>query len=91
MTELCKDSYQRGYDQAFADMYHASGDEDHAEKCGECRACGVVHQVVEDTVHQIAAFMTEAEFYVFSAIVANVKERREALRTTKRNKHSRGV
>ena len=83
----CKYTFQEGYDKAFADIYKASGNEDHSEKCGECRACGVVTTVIEDVVHQLAAFMTEDEFWVFSDIVENVKERREADRASKRNKH----
>lgn len=86
-AQCCKASFQRGTDEAFAAMYRASGSEDHAERCGECRACGVVTTVIEDMVQQLSAFMTDEEFWVFSGIVKNVRERREAERATKRRKH----
>ena len=88
MKSCCGDSFQRGYDRAFADMYRASGDDDHMDRCGECRACGVVHTVIEDVVQQLTAFMTEEEFWVFSSLVEDVKDRRDLLKMMKRNRQS---
>ena len=77
MVEFCKADYQEGYDAAFAEMYAVAGNFDHAEDCGECRACGVVKQVIEDTVQQLVAWMMEDEFFLFAGIVESVRERRE--------------
>ena len=88
-ANCCKSAFQRGYDKAFADMYRVSGIGDNAERCGECRACGVVTTVIEDLVQQLAGAMTEQEFFVFTGIFENVRERRETERAAKRNKPQR--
>ena len=81
--EFCKESYQKGYEGAFAEMYSVSGNPDHSVACGDCRPCGVVQTVIEDVVQQLAAWMTEEEFLAFSGIVECVRERREEARGQK--------
>ena len=74
---LCKESYQKGYDAAFTEIYRVSAQLDHHTVCGSCRVCGVITTVIEDVVGQLAAWMEPEEFWVFSGIVENVRERRE--------------
>ena len=85
-VHCCKSSFQKGYDEAFAEIYRTAGSPDHAARCGECRPCGVVRTVIEDAVHQLAAFMTEEEFWLFSGVVEKVRERRRLERAAKRRK-----
>ena len=80
MTTLCKSSFDEGYNYAFIEIYSVVGNVEHSESCGECRACGVIKSVIEDTVHQLAAWMEPEEFWVFVGIVKNVKERRERVK-----------
>ena len=77
ITPLCKESYQKGYDAAFIEIYKVSAQLDHHTVCGSCRVCGVITTVIEDVVQQLAAWMEPEEFWVFSGIVENVRERRE--------------
>jgi len=86
VTTLCKSSFQEGYNYAFIEIYSVVGNIEHAEECGECRACGVVRQVIEDTVHQLAAWMDPEEFWVFVGIVESAKERREQAKLGGREK-----
>lgn len=77
---LHKESYQRGYDAAFAEIYRVSSNLDHHQVCGSCRVCGVITTIIEDVVQQLAAWMEDEEFWVFSGIVETVRERREKAR-----------
>ena len=45
--------YQRGYEAAYAEIYAAVDSEDHPANCRECRACGVIRQVIESTFMEL--------------------------------------
>ena len=78
MVEFCKRNYQNSATTPLsAEMYQVVGNPDHTETCGECRACGVVKTVIEDTVNQLAVWMSEDEFFLFAGIIETVRERRE--------------
>ena len=79
-TPLCRESYQKGYDAAFGEIYSVSAKLDHHAACGSCRVCGVITTVIEDMVEQLAAWMEPEEFWLFSGLVETVRERREKAR-----------
>ena len=54
--------YQRGYEAAYAERYAAVDSEDHPANCGECRACGVMRTVLEDSMRRLGGKMTPEEF-----------------------------
>ncbi len=78
---LCKDSYQRGYNDAFKEMYRSINSKEH-DDCDSCRACGVVSEVTEHLVQQLSAWMTEDELEEFTDIVVRVGERRRIAKMT---------
>lgn len=73
---ICRESYQMGYEAACSEMFGSANDNCHHEGDDSCRACGVVAEVAESLVEQLAAHMTEAELEVFTDIVIRVGERR---------------
>ena len=62
-------SFEAGYRVACDEIYHAVEYEDHPEKCGVCRACGVIRTVIEDAASTLCDQMTQEEFLTFAAIV----------------------
>ena len=49
--------YQRGYDAALAEIYAALDSDDHPANCGNCRACGVIRSVIEDTFTRLSLLL----------------------------------
>ena len=71
------ESYQRGYDAAYGELYRSANSNEHHEGCDSCRACGVVAEVAENVVEQLASWMTEAELDAFTDTVIRIGKRRE--------------
>lgn len=75
--ELCKDSYQKGYDDVYGEMYRSTNNDDYREKCDDsCRACGVVAEVTENVVQHLAVWMTGDEIDYFTDLITRVGEHR---------------
>ena len=75
--ELNAESYQRGYDAAYGELYRSANSNNHHAECGSCRACGVVAEVAENLVEQLASWMTETELDAFADTVIRIGKRRE--------------
>ena len=73
---LRKEGWQQGYDAAFGEMYRSCNNDAHHGDCDSCRACGVVSEVAESMVQQLAAWMTEEEVDYFADLIIRVGERR---------------
>lgn len=76
---FCRESYQKGYDAAYGELYRSSGDGCSHEGSDSCRACGVVAEITENLVQQLAAWMTNAEIDAFTDMVVRVGERRRSV------------
>lgn len=72
---MAADDYQAGYDAAYADIYRALDDPDHARHCAGCRPCGVMKSVIEWTMLGLAPALTEEEFETLAGIMASARDR----------------
>ena len=70
-------SYQQGYDAAYAEIYAAVDSEDRPANCGECRACGVMRTVLEDSMRRLGGKMTLEEFNTLAGILKAVNGRED--------------
>ena len=59
-----------GYEAAYREIYTVINDENHQSTCGECRACGVIDEVVEILMETLAGKLTQDEFYVVAILLA---------------------
>ena len=73
---MASTDYQRGYEAAFAEIYAAIDSEDHPANCGDCRSCGVIRTVIEDTFIRLGEKLTREEFYALAGIVGAVNSRK---------------
>lgn len=67
---MAQSEYERGYDAALAEIYAALNSDEHP--CGNCRACGVIRSVIEDTLLSLANVMTEEEFTTIAKIISRL-------------------
>ena len=67
-------SYQRGYDDAYAEIYAAINSDDHPANCGTCRACGVMRSVLEDAMSTLAQKPSQDEFWTLAAIFKRLNQ-----------------
>ena len=72
---MATESFQAGYDAAYAEIYAAIDSEDHPGQCGNCRACGAMRSVIEGMMLTLSRKLTEAEFSTLAGILARVNAR----------------
>ena len=68
--EIVTRGYQNGYNAAYAEIYKALDDLDHAHHCAGCRPCEVMKSVVEWTMQGLGPLLTEEEFNTMAGIMA---------------------
>ncbi len=72
---MASTDYQRGYEAAYAEIYAAIDSDDHPANCGDCRACGVMRTVLEDSMRRLGGKMTPEEFDAQAGILKAVNGR----------------
>ena len=50
-------------------MHAAIESEDHPRNCGDCRACGVIRAVIDDTMRQLSEMLDTVDFLELVRIV----------------------
>ena len=76
---MASEEYLRGYEAAYAEIYAAIDSGDHPGICGgECRACGVMRSVIEDTLLNLGRILTEDEFATMANIMARASLRNQS-------------
>ena len=66
--------YQRGYEAAYAEIYAAINSEDHPANCGDCRACGVMRTVLEESLMELGKKLSQEDFWSLAAILKRANE-----------------
>ncbi len=59
-----------GYRAAYDEVYHILNDQEHQAECGQCRACGLITNVVEVLMESLASKMSQDEFFGLALILA---------------------
>ena len=63
------------YDAAYAEIYAALDDLDHARKCGGCRPCEVMKATLEWMMQGLSRRLSQDEFYTLARILAKAETR----------------
>ena len=66
--------YQRGYDDAYTEIYAAIDSDDHPTNCGTCRACGVIRTVLEDAMTTLERKLSQHDFWTLAGILRRANE-----------------
>ena len=70
------ESYIEGYEAAYAEIYEAMGSSKHRlGECNDCRACGLIKEMVSYAVETVSAHMTQEEHNTVFEIFVNAYER----------------
>ena len=67
--------YQSGYNAAYAEIYGALDDLDHARHCAGCRPCEVMKSVIEWSMQGLCRMLSEDEFNTLAGVLAIARDR----------------
>ena len=62
--------HNSGYETAYQELCSIIDNESHPGRCGECRPCGVIQEVMEVLMETLAGKLTQDEFYTLAILLA---------------------
>ena len=66
--------YQRGYEEAYAEIYAAIDSDYHPRYCDGCRACNLMRSVLEDALMTIGRMISPEDFATLAAIIQRANQ-----------------
>ena len=72
---MVTEGYEDGYNAAYAEIYAALDDLDHARKCDGCRPCEVMKATLEWMMQGLSRRLSQDEFYTLARILAKAETR----------------
>ena len=71
---MANTDYQKGFDDAYAEIYAAIDSDDHPANCGTCRACGLMRTVLEESLMELGKKLSQDDFWALAAILKRANE-----------------
>ena len=65
--------YTAGRDSAYAEIYAALDDLDHARKCDACRPCEVMKATLEWMMQGLSRRLSQEEFYTLARVLKSAE------------------
>ena len=69
-----------GYHMAYAEIYEALDDLDHARKCDGCRPCEVMKATLAWSMQGLSRSLSQEDFYTLARILKSAEEKAQAER-----------
>ena len=71
---MANTDYERGYNDAYAEIYAAIDSDDHPANCGTCRACGLMRTVLGESLMTLGRKLSQDDFWALAAIIKRAKQ-----------------
>ena len=72
---MTSDSYQDGYNAAYAEIYATLDDLDHPQGCKGCRPCEVMKATMEWAMRSLSRRLDTEEFFALAGLLAKAEAR----------------